>query len=104
MKVIGIRFATCTPMTYQQAVKEGIEIGGRAIGSKPDTPGYAVDYGYNSTPTWWDKEIIDNQFYNINNQTSDEIASKVKTFVEAYKFNNEIDVTKMSDASDESNA
>lgn len=104
MKVIGIRFATLTPMTYQQAVKEGIEIGGRAIGSKPDTPGYAVDYGYNSTPVWWDKEIIDNQFYNIDGQSSDEIANKVKTFVEAYKFNNEIDTTKVLNASDESNA
>ena len=104
MKVIGIRFATLTPMTYQQAVKEGIEIGGRAIGSKPDAQGYVVDYGYNTTPIWWDKVLIDSQFYNIDNQTSDEIASKVKTFVEAYKFNNEINVTKMYDISDESNA
>lgn len=104
MKVIGIRFATCTPMTYQEAVNKGFEIGGRAIGSKPDALGYIVDYGYNTTPIWWDKEIIDNQFYNIDGQSSDEIANKVKTFVETYKFNNEIDTTKVLNASDESNA
>lgn len=104
MKLIGIRLATCTPMTYKEAVDNGFEIGGRNIGSKPDAQGYILDYGYNSTPIWWDKEIIDNQFYNIDGQSSDEIASKVKTFVEAYKFNNEFDITKMSDASNKSNA
>lgn len=102
MKVIGIRFATCTPMIYKEAVNRGFEIGGRAMGSKPDAQGYIVDYGYNTTPIWWDKELIDIQFYNIDGQTSDEIASKVKTFVETYKFNNEIDTTKMSDISDNS--
>lgn len=104
MKVIGIRFATCTPMTYQEAVNKGIEIGGRAIGSKPDKQGYIVDYGYNSTPTWWDKALIDNQFYNIDGQSSDEIASKVKTFVETYKFNDEIDASKITDESNDSDA
>lgn len=104
MKVIGIRFATCTPMTYQEAIDKGIEIGGRGIGSKPDAQGYVVDYGYNTTPIWWDKILVNSQFYNINNQSSDEIASKVKKLVETYKFNNELDATKVSDISDESDA
>lgn len=104
MKVIGIRFATCTPMTYQEAIDKGIEIGGRGIGCKPDAQGYVVDYGYNTTPIWWDKILVNSQFYSIDNQTSDEIASKVKKLIETYKFNNELDATKVSDISDESDA
>lgn len=89
MRVIGIRFATCTPMTYGDAVTKGYEIGSRDIGNKPDAPGYIVDYGYGTKLMWWDKDMIDNQFYNIDDMDSDDIANIVKNIVETYKFNAE---------------
>lgn len=104
MKVIGIRFATCTPMTYQEAINKGIEIGGRGIGCKPNEQGYVVDYGYNSNPIWWMKDVINAGFYIIDNMSSDDIANKIKSLVETYKFNDEIGVTKVSDISDKSDA
>lgn len=93
MRVIGIRFATCTPMTYEDAIAKGYQIGSRGIGCKPDAPGYIVDYGYGSTLSWWDKDLIDSQFYNIDGMTSDNIADKVRSLVSTYKFNAEFTVS-----------